>query len=320
MAEPPPAAASSHRLIILYGIGGLSDVGRHAALVAHDLIVHQASADASLPKVGEVLVMTKFPDLLFQSNWNCGCPDPHQLDLTKFSGGSGTAGGTNDPPSADSRLRIVKVADWKDPALLEHFAPANGASASATTVAPETATTSVISCLGNRQAVGNNDASEATEHLILPAMQRHQIRRLVSITSVGIEEDWPAMEFFPLGKAILSCLFLTFMRRAFRDLTRMERLVRGAAAAGADQATGIDYLLVRPVGIGEDVAPRGRWQIQKQKYVDKLGIEMAKLDVARFMVLQSLQPTLHRTAVVIGGVLDESAAQVWNERLTEKSS
>jgi hypothetical protein len=38
---------------------------------------------------------------------------------------------------------------------------------------------------------------------------------------------------------------------------------------------------------------------------------MAKLDVARFLVRQALRPTLHETAVVIGAVLDEGAAEAW---------
>jgi hypothetical protein len=312
-----------HRLIILYGIGGLSDVGRHAVEVAHDLMLPKAgatddatvtvppmgqdsseqagegssSARTSKAYIGEILVMTKFPDQLFESFWKCGCPEPHRLDANQFT----VVGSENSSANADPRLRIVKVTDWKDAELRGHFAPRTAGTGSSSPT-----TTSVISCLGNRQTVGHNDAAEAMELLILPAMQKYRIERLVCITSVGVEEDWPPFEFDPVIKRIMSCLLLTFMRRAFRDLTRMERLVRAAPSSS------LDYLLVRPVGITEHIVPQSRWQIQKQKHRDKLGIEMAKLDVARFMVLQCLQPTLHRAAIVIGGVIDESAAHVWD--------
>ena len=62
----------------------------------------------------------------------------------------------------------------------------------------------------------------------------------------------------------------------------------------------IDYLFVRPVGISEDVVPENRWFLQKEKGVDPVGFNMAKMDVARFMVEEALNPTKHRMGVVIG--------------------
>jgi hypothetical protein len=57
------APMMSSRLVILYGIGGLSDVGRHAL---------QAALERS--EVLHVKVLTQHPELLEESNWNCGCP------------------------------------------------------------------------------------------------------------------------------------------------------------------------------------------------------------------------------------------------------
>jgi NAD(P)H-binding len=300
-----------HRLIILYGVGGLSDVGRHAIQVALDLQQEAANqappSSSSSPslasehKVDQITVLTKFPDLLLKDNWNCGCVEPHSIDVTKLT--ATTTKETSPPP-----LTVVKVTDWTDAALQSHFAPSSPST--------KTTTTTVLSCLGNRQTFGPHDAAEAMQHLIVPALRahHHHITRLVCLTSVGIEEDWPALEFFAMGRWALSCMFQTVSRKAFQDLTKMERLLKEAASTGSsrpEEEEGIDYLLVRPVGIGEDVTPAGKWQIQKQKYKDKLGYDMAKLDVARFLVTQALRPTWHRTAVVIGAVLDESAAEAW---------
>ena len=124
--------------------------------------------------------------------------------------------------------------------------------------------------------------------------------RVVICSSVGIEEDWPAMEMFLPGKIFLSIVFLSFGNVLFRDLTAMERAYK------ATKEEEIDYLFVRPVGIGEGIVPTGKWVLQKEKYKDDIGFDMAKLDVARFMVEQALQPTLHRTAAVIGPGLEET--------------
>ena len=55
------------------------------------------------------------------------------------------------------------------------------------------------------------------------------------------------------------------------------------------------------MGVGEDVVPRGEWRVQKEKHKDKsVGVNMAKLDCARFMVEEALNPTRSKTAVVVG--------------------
>lgn len=101
----------------------------------------------------------------------------------------------------------------------------------------------------------------------------------------------------------MSLLFVTFVRTAYKDLARMEDAYR------ATDSTALDFLLVRPVGIGEDQLPVNKWKLQKEKYKDKeMGADMAKLDVARFMLQEALTPTRHREAVVIGPALQEKEA------------
>lgn len=239
----------SHRLLILYGLGGLSDVGRHAVQVA--LEEH--------PEIQDVTVLTKFPHLLEEPNWNCGCETPHSFTEEQRK-----------------RMKVIHVQDWKkDKNLAEHFR----------------GITSVVSCLGNREPLKRPcDAAEGNT-IVMEAMKQHSIQRCVVMSSSGIEEDWPPIESWKPGKIIMSILFMTFSRANFRDLTQVERMYR---------ASSFDYLLVRPIGIGEDVKPVGTWKLQKEKYKDPLGYNMAKLDVARFMVQEAIQPTRHKDAVSIG--------------------
>ena len=104
------------------------------------------------------------------------------------------------------------------------------------------------------------------------------------------------MEFIWIARVILSFLFIVpgLSRGAYRDLTMMERLYR------ATTPDDVDYLFVRPCGLGEEVVPVGQWWLQKEKYKDAVGGNMAKLDCARCMVEECLNPTKHREAVVIG--------------------
>lgn len=122
------------------------------------------------------------------------------------------------------------------------------------------------------------------------------------------------MEFFTPAKIILGAMFVLpgMCRKAYQDLSQTEALYRSLdkkedesnddseekEMTGNDSA--IDYLLVRPVGLGEDVEPVGDWKLQAKKHHDVVGGNMAKLDCAKFMVQEALNPTLHRTAVVIG--------------------
>jgi len=125
---------------------------------------------------------------------------------------------------------------------------------------------------------------------VIRAMEANGINRAVVISSTGIEDDQSPLEFHWAG-IIMSWMFATVSRRPFDDLTLMERAYRNST---------LDFLLVRPVGISEDVKPVGRWFLQKEKGKDAVGFNMAKMDVARFMVDEALHPLHHKTGVVIG--------------------
>ena len=86
-------------------------------------------------------------------------------------------------------------------------------------------------------------------------------------------------------------MFLAVGYRASKDLEGAENTL---------MTSSLDYLIIRPVGLGEEEKPKGEWFVQKEKHKDKLGFNMSKLDCARFAVTEVLNPTYHRRAVVVG--------------------
>lgn len=146
---------------------------------------------------------------------------------------------------------------------------------------------SVIACIGSRQPSFGRWISQGTE-LIIETMKKKDVKRLVILSSMGIGEDWIRFSFI---KVIWNVMLSTMLRDARRDLTKMEELVR---------ASGLDYLLVRPVGLTPGEAPKAKeqWKIAMEK--DDIDFNIAKFDVGCFMVQQALNPTYSRTAVLFG--------------------
>lgn len=256
-------AATASRLVILYGIGGLSDVGRHAILAALEN-----------KHVSKVTVITEYPELLDEKNWECSCPGGH----------------TNPSKDHPDRVEVVPIpSSWNTEdhtsTLIKHF---HGAKA-------------IISCLGHRQPGWKNKAliqrglvaSSGNKQVIRAMEETPGLDRAVVISSVGIQEDWPPMEFHFTGR-ILGWFFKGPCKKSFVDLNDME-------VAYKESSKDLDYLFVRPVGIGEEVVPKNTWSVQSEKGNDALGISVAKMDVARYMVHEAVTPTRHKTGVVIGG-------------------
>jgi hypothetical protein len=248
---------AGRRLVILYGIGGLSDVGRHAILAALEN-----------PLVQKITVITEYPEKLDEKNWECGCPGGH----------------TNPFDEADnaSRLDMVKIDTWKNPQenLVQHF---QGADA-------------VVSCLGHRQP-GNKYKELINKGLVaydgnkqvIQAMEEAKVDRAVVLSSIALNGDksWPHW-----ANNIMVFLFKTLNRKAGKDLEAMEEVYL---------KTSLDYLFVRPVGIGEKVVPVGKYFLQDPgNKKEVVGGDMAKIDVARFMVDQAVNPTFHKTSKTVG--------------------
>jgi len=253
---------SNKVLCIVYSSGGIPDVARHAVQVALDSFS------------GQIRVLNINPqETLSPSNWNCACPDPHQINVH------------------DDRLDLRVVDVTKDD-LTEHLENVGA----------------VISGLGNRQPYHGDRVGAAGTANLVRAMLHHQIPRLVMLTSAGCNEDWPPLEFHWTG-SVLKWMFRSVSRREYQDLCAAEDAVRNhnhndnhqkdTAAVGGGNDT-IDYLIVRPVGLGEDRPPANTWFIQQKKHCDRLAPDMSKLDCARFCVQEAVEPTYHRQAVVIG--------------------
>jgi len=245
-------------LVILYGIGGLSDVGRHAILAALEK-----------PEVSKITVITEHPEKLDEKNWDSYGEKTNPFNNPEFS----------------PRLAMVKVeGSWKKPQdnLADHF---QGADA-------------VISCLGHRQpGIQNKEllkkglvAFDGNKQVIR-AMQEAKVDRAVVITSMGLRGDDGAWKHFAAG--ILKAMFKTVARKARKDLEAMENLYVQSQ---------LDYLFVRPVGISEDCKPAGKYFIQEPgNKKEVVCANMAKIDVARFMVDQAIDPTFHKTTKTVGG-------------------
>ena len=251
-----PSTAS--RLVVLYGIGGLSDVGRHAILAA---LEH--------PSVQKITVITEYPEKLDEKQWECGCPGGHTNPF-------------NNPENA-SKLDMVKIDTWKklQPDLARHF---QGADA-------------VVSCLGHRQPgkkypelIEKGLVAYDGNKQVIQAMQETKIDRAVVISSIALKGDnksWPHW-----ANGIMKLLFLTLNRKAKKDLEAMEEEYLKSS---------LDYLFVRTVGISEDFVPKGEYFRQDHgKKEEVVGGNMAKMDVARFMVDQAVNPTFHKTSKTVG--------------------
>jgi len=148
----------------------------------------------------------------------------------------------------------------------------------------------VISCLGNRQPKMERWCSVGTKKVI-NAMKANNIRRLVSLSSMGIGKD----DF--LKATALTCLWTimlrTILRSVRKDLTSMEEEVLGSD---------LDYVLVRPVGLTPSEPPRGSCDrlLSRQDHGGRLEFMLAKSDAARFLLQEALTPTLHSREVTIG--------------------
>ena len=82
------------------------------------------------------------------------------------------------------------------------------------------------------------------------------------------------------------------MRKSGKDLKKME---------DAYIQSSLDYLFVKPVGIGEEIVPTGMYYLQEPgNKKDMVGGNMGKLDAARFMIDEAANPTLHRCSQTVG--------------------
>jgi len=161
----------------------------------------------------------------------------------------------------------------------------------------------VISCLGNRQPSMERWCSMGTQKVIA-AMKAKKVERLVSLSSFGIGDDY-------LKTSAISILWRgmlrTILRSCRKDLVSLEKTVR---------ASGLDYVLVRPVGLTPEEPPQGSCDHLLSKEDGNLDILMSKKDAAAFMLSEALDPTIHNKEVTIG----YSTTQKKAEKIAEQAA
>lgn len=145
----------------------------------------------------------------------------------------------------------------------------------------------VISCLGNRQPKMERWCSIGTSKAI-GAMKAKNVKRLVSLSSMGIGKDF--LKTTPLT-LLWAFLLKTFLRSARKDLCAMEQVVRESDT---------DYVLVRPVGLSPPQQTLGICDKLLSKEDGTLKFMLSKSDAAAFMLGEALNPTIHDKEVTIG--------------------
>jgi len=152
----------------------------------------------------------------------------------------------------------------------------------------------VVSGLGNRQiCYGSRYAKKGTENIIR-LMERSNVTRLVMMSSMGVESmlgnDKPCLEWREEGK-FMEFLANTICRREYNDL---------AGAENSVSRSNLNFVVVRAVGLGEKVSPAGECFVQRKKFDDVVGADVAKTDVGRFLLAEAIEPTIERQAIVLG--------------------
>jgi NAD(P)H-binding len=243
---------------IIYSSGDLGDVGRHAVEVALEMPPYVV---ASI----KVFSVDSSYSLLVDSDWKCGCKNVHSFDSR---------------PECLRRLQIVNV-DCSKESLAQHFSDVDA----------------IISCLGNRKPFHPDCIAKKGTERIVRAMLQQNVKRIVMLSSVGISNDWPPMEWTREGDR-MQAFFRTICWCQYQDLTGAELAIE----IGGSQNDQLDFLIVRSVILSESSRPKHSWYVQHEKYRDHPGKTMSKMDCARFIVEEAVWPSLHRSAVVVGSM------------------
>jgi uncharacterized protein YbjT (DUF2867 family) len=152
----------------------------------------------------------------------------------------------------------------------------------------------VLCAIGPRRRAGTgetpvNVVSVATRH-ILESMQKHGVKRLISLSSVGVGDSRGKLQAGPLMGFFQEKILIPLMlKREFQDKELQETLVR---------ESGIDWVLVRPTSLTDGAA---RGQVRVAMGGERVPGRIARADVAAFMVDQLTSDEYLHKAPVIGG-------------------
>ena len=92
----------------------------------------------------------------------------------------------------------------------------------------------VVSCLGSNQGMKKSDDLRTMAKNIVAGMQQHGVKRIVYTASAGINDELPGIG----GKVMMGVL--------------KQVLIDHRAAVNAIEEAGVDYTIVRPMGLTND--------------------------------------------------------------------
>lgn len=142
----------------------------------------------------------------------------------------------------------------------------------------------VISALGHKRWMFPTRILSAGTTNLLAAMQRHGVRRLVCVTSLGVGDSW-----WRMGLWYTLFVLPVILQFYFWDKLRQERLVR---------ASDLDWTIVRPGALTHG-RPRGRWRAGKAIGNPLWTVRIARADTARFLLEEVAQKHHLRATVAV---------------------
>ena len=128
----------------------------------------------------------------------------------------------------------------------------------------------VISCLGARTMKANTLRSDSARHIVA-AMKRHGVKKLAWLSAAGVGDS---REQAKTGSFVFGYIIMPlFLKANYAD---------GAVAEEHIKASGLDFVVVRPVGLNDDAAKGGAQALTIGQNIKHAYI--ARADVAAFMI------------------------------------
>ncbi|TDC22800.1 SDR family oxidoreductase [Streptomyces sp. 8K308] len=122
---------------------------------------------------------------------------------------------------------------------------------------------------------------------IAAAMERHGLRRLVCVTSIGVHPQLPPDEKFVFRK-VVGPILTAMGRPLYEDARRLEEIVR---------ATDLDWTIVRPSGLFDTTAVSDyRVAVEPQRLP---GMFTARADLADLLLREVVDDTHVRAAIEV---------------------
>ena len=140
----------------------------------------------------------------------------------------------------------------------------------------------VLSALGSGKSLKSNDLVTNAVNLLLPAMEKTNIQRLIFLSAFGVGETYLH------ANMIQRIIFKTFLKNIYADKGRAEVLIR---------ASNLDWTFVYPVVL-TDGPLTGKYQVGENLQMKGMP-KISRADVAEFMLQQLTGTATIRKAPII---------------------